>query len=725
MNLPGTPITSDDQRIILDPRWIDGSTAGRAILRRVDSPTGGQLIGRNGAGNYEGIVIGFQWPGEPHVRDWVLRRDHPEYEQKADGTNKPRGKYLYPPGRGNLLFIPPDADPALLADVSVPIWITEGPLKCLALWRAAWHGLGDSAEKPRALPVAINGVWGFRGTVGKDFDADGARVGVKGVISDFARIELRDRSAVIIFDSDLELKASVRVAERGLTRELQERGASVRLFRYPKDRPKDAKGIDDFLAVRGPEETLKVIAFAKMQRAKTKSGAVAAPIANGPRPLTELGNAERLVKANGVSFRYCGPLKSFLVHDGKRWINDEVGQMERWAKATVREIYKEAAAQEDSAVRTSTAEWAKRSEKAAQISAMLRLAQSEAGVPIMSRELDAGPWLLNVENGTLDLRTGTLRSHRSQDLITKLAPVKYDAAAKCPHFRQFLSEVFEPHPDAIKFIQAYAGYSLTADTREECLAILYGTGRNGKSTLLKVLSTLLGEYAGTADFSTFVTVRDDRGPRDDIANMRGRRLISAQEGRDGASLAESIIKWLTGGDRIRARKLNENSYEFDPTWKIWLASNYKPIVKGTDSAIWSRIRLVPFDVSFEGREDKTLKARLVDELPGILNWTLEGCLRWQSEGLPLPESVAQATGEYRSESDTFARFIGDRCVVDKGLSVQAHRLYTAYREWADETGERDTMSETAFGRRLTESGFEKKHTNKGNFYCGIGLAMEK
>jgi putative DNA primase/helicase len=360
------------------------------------------------------------------------------------------------------------------------------------------------------------------------------------------------------------------------------------------------------------------------------------------------------VAAHGEMFRYCGPRGAFLVHDGQRWVDDQIGQMERLAKTTVRAIYQEAAEQDDATLRGATAEWAKRSEKAAQIAAMLRLAASETGVPVLPSQMDTDPWLLNVANGTIDLRTGTLRPHRREDLITRLAPVEYRPAAKCPRWLKFLSEVFEPHPDIIPFIQVAAGYSLTGDIREECLFLLHGKGRNGKGTLLKILATLMGDYAGTSDFSTFIATRDDRGPRDDVANMKGLRLVTAQEAREGAPLAESIVKWLTGGDRVRVRKLHENSSEFDPTWKIWLASNHKPTIKGQDSAIWSRIRLVPFDASFEGREDRTLKTALLGELPGVLAWAVEGCLRWQAEGLPSPNSVLKATGEYRSEAIKWA-----------------------------------------------------------------------
>ena len=654
----------------------------------------------------------------------MIRLDHPEFEIKSDGTRKPKERYLWPIGRKNRLWIPPDADPILLRDVSVQIWITEGPLKGLSLWRAAWIGLGDGAEKPRALPIAINGVWGFRGKVGKSPDADGMFVDEKGIIPDFDHIELHNRAVVIIFDSDQDGNASVKSALRDLTCFLQDRDATVAWFPWPKDRPAELKGIDDFLATRGPQETLKLIARAKVQRNRRMSSPPPEPIAGGPCHLTELGNAERLVRAYRT-FRYCGPRGKFLVHDGVRWIDDDTGQMERYAKMTVRDIYREAADCEDSALRAATGEWAKRSEKASQITAMLRLAASEPGIPIMPSELDADPWSFNCKNGTLDLRTGTLRLHRRDDLITKLAPVEYDPQARCPRFLRFLDEVFDPHPDAIAFIQSFAGYSLTADTREECLAILYGTGRNGKGLLLKVLSTLLGDYAGTADFSTFVAKRDDRGPRDDIANMRGSRFISAQEGRDGSALAESIVKWLTGGDRVRARKLHQNSFEFDPTWKICLATNYKPVIKGTDPAIWSRIRLVPFDVSFDGREDKTLKIALMSELPGVLNWALEGCMRWQSEGLPVPESVVRATGEYRAESDQVARFLEDRCVIGEHVSAASRQLYIAYKAWAQETGERENevLSETAFGLRLGIR-FKGKKKPHGKIYEGVALRSE-
>jgi P4 family phage/plasmid primase-like protien len=715
--IPGCPITPAHIAAICQPRWIDSNFAARGGLRSVDSVSGGELVGRNGGGNYEGIAIPLGWPGEVYIREFLLRLDHPDFEQKSDGTSKPRGKYLCAPGRKNLMYIPADADPAWLFDTSIPVWITEGPLKALALWRAVHHNI----DTPPALPVAINGVWGHRGTVGKDNDASGTRVDVKGLIPDFSKINLDGRRCVIIFDADIKQNSSVQAARRDLKRELQQLGAMIALFPWPKELPPGVNGIDDLLKACGPDEVLKLIAGARVQRPSKSVTAAVSGIPVAGTGTTELANAERLVNEHGANFRFVA--NKYIIYDGQRYVDDELGQIACLAKKTVRSIYREAADQEDPTARRTMADWAKRSEKFTQIMAMLKLAASEPGVAILPAQLDVDAMLLNVANGTIDLRTGALHPHRREDLITKLAPVNYDPDAKCPRWVQFLAEVFEPHPDIPAFLQVAAGYSLTADTREECLLILHGDGRNGKGTFIKVLMALLGDYAGTADFSTFIAMRDNRGPRDDIANMMGRRLITSQEGRDGAALAETIVKWLTGGDRVRARKLHENSYEFDPVCKIWLASNYKPTIKGQDPAIWSRIRLVPFDVCFEGREDRTLKVALMHELPGILNWMVEGCLRWQAEGLPVPESVREATSDYRTESDQVHRFIEDRCIVGPSALATGSALYRAYTSWAHDSGVSDVLSGTTLGERLSKL-FTKRRTNAGAVYSGITVRSE-
>jgi putative DNA primase/helicase len=437
-------------------------------------------------------------------------------------------------------------------------------------------------------------------------------------------------------------------------------------------------------------------------------------------PLTEYGNAERLIEQYGPVIRYCHVLGHWLHWDGRRWVADTTGEVVRLAKLVVRGICSEAARARDKKLREEIVQWTKKSERSASISAMLKLAESEPGVPLSPNELDTDPWLLNCLNGCIDLRTGELKPHNPRDIITKLIQVKCDPEATCPRWTRFLAEVFAPYPDIIPFIQNAVGYSITGDTREESLFLLCGPGRNGKGTFIKIVATMLADYAGTADFSTFVRRRYDGGPRDDIAVLKGRRFVSAQESREGAAFDESILKWLTGGDRVRARLLYQNSYEFDPVHKLWLATNHRPVIRGTDSAIWSRIKLIPFDVSFEGREDKTLKESLLKELPGILAWSVEGCLRWQTRGLEFPESVVKATREYRQDSDPLARFFEDSCIVSSYTEVRARKLYEAYRTWAEHSGE-NSLSETAFGNRLRERGFAKRHMGQGNVYAGIGI----
>ena len=435
---------------------------------------------------------------------------------------------------------------------------------------------------------------------------------------------------------------------------------------------------------------------------------------------TDLANSELMVRWYGPELRFCHAWRKWLCWDGRRWKVDDSGAVYRRAVDTVRSLYDVAADIDDTARRTSIAEWAIKSESRARLDSMVALAANHADVLVQPSELDADPWLLCVENGVVDLRTGKCRPHDRDDLITKIAPVHFEPDAPAPRWTKFLAEVFEPHPDLVSFLQRAVGYSITGITREECLFLLHGTGCNGKGTLIKLVDTVLGDYAGTADFSSFIQRRDDSGPRDDIAHMAGKRLVAAQESREGAALAESLLKWLTGGDKVRARRLYENSWEFTPTHKIWLATNHKPRVRGTDPAIWSRIKLVPFDVSFEGHEDRNLKDALGDEREGILAWCVAGCLAYLRDGLAFPESVTAATAEYRHESDQAARFAEECGVVGEYSRARFRDLYGALKKWCEENDE-TPISSTAFGRRLVERGFKKIKERTGVVYTGIGL----
>jgi len=365
--------------------------------------------------------------------------------------------------------------------------------------------------------------------------------------------------------------------------------------------------------------------------------------------LTDCGNAERLVELYGEGIRFCRLMREWFVWRKPAWTVDS-GAVVQLAKKAVRTMNLDRRALLDQAEELSDSgeilrlqadalsKWARRSEGARHIAAMVHLAESDPRVCISPGDFDRDPWALNVLNGTIDLRTGYLRPHKPEDLTTKLAPVAYDPRAKCERWLQFLEEVFKPHPEVINFLQRAIGYTLTGDVREECIFILVGKGRNGKSTLIKILHDLLGSYGGVAEIETFLM--SHRGAlREDIADMQGRRFIGAQEPALEGAFAEGKLKWLSGGDMLRSRRLWEHAQEFAPSHKLWLAVNKLPKLRHDDPAAWSRLRLIPFDVSFENMPDRELKRKLRDELNGILNWALQGCLLWQQTGLGFAPSM--------------------------------------------------------------------------------------
>jgi putative DNA primase/helicase len=330
--------------------------------------------------------------------------------------------------------------------------------------------------------------------------------------------------------------------------------------------------------------------------------------------------------------------------------------------------------------------------------------------------------LLTVANGTIDLRTGRLRQHEPADLITRASPVTYDADARCPRWERFLLEVFEGDLELIFFVRSLVGYCLTGDTREQKFAVLFGHGCNGKSTFLDVVKHLLGDLAATSPFESFARARGDRGPRDDIARLRGARVVTASEAGEGRQLDAAVVKEITGGDVIAARFLYGSYFEFRPEFKLLLATNFKPRVDGDDDAIWRRVLLIPFAASFEGREDRDLTATLRGELSGILNWALEGCADWRREGLVSPPAVQEATRGYRAEEDHFGGFLEER--TRKGGQVTSAELWAAYEAYCGETGE-PPLSPKAVGNRLRKRGFTATRSNSVRTYHGLRLEISR
>jgi putative DNA primase/helicase len=439
---------------------------------------------------------------------------------------------------------------------------------------------------------------------------------------------------------------------------------------------------------------------------------------------TDYGNAERLVALHGHNVRYCHPWKKWLIWDGNRWVVDETGAAVRLAKQTIRRIYGQAEDETDSAIRQEMVEWALQSERAARLDAILTLAQSEPGVPIVSDDLDQDPWLLCVENGTLDLRTGELRDHDRADLITKLAPVKYlpSCEAECPMWHKFLDDIFAGNEGVKGFVQRLVGYALTGLDREHILPIFHGVGANGKSTFVGTIAGLLGSSYSTKAPRDLLTVNRNESHPTGLAGLFGKRLVVASETDDSCRLSEALIKDLTGGELVKARRMREDFWEFKPTHTLILSTNHKPTVRGTDHAIWRRLLLVPFNVIIsKAKQDKALSEKLRQEWSGILQWAVQGCLEWQRIGLDEPEEVLVATKEYRSEEDVLGPFFKERCMQGQGHVVRACKLHEAYKRWAEKEGLKRVITQNRFARVMTERGFARKKINNATWYMEIGL----
>ncbi|MGO4268256.1 phage/plasmid primase, P4 family [Paenibacillus sp. TAF58] len=448
---------------------------------------------------------------------------------------------------------------------------------------------------------------------------------------------------------------------------------------------------------------------------------------------TDFGNAERLVYHFGDDLKYCHLFGTWYIWDGKRWCLDETGEIERKAKATVRKMYKEAIDEEDDHRRVALMKHATNSESKQRISNMISLAQSEEGIPVTPAQLDGDQWVLNCTNGTLDLKTGELVPHQREQFMTNLISVEYNPNADCPNWIKFLNRIMQDaqgneRPGLVEFLQRAVGYALTGSIKEQVIFFLYGSGKNGKSTFINTIKDLLGDYARQSSTETFMAKQSSGGATNDLARLKGARLVSAVESEEGKRLAESLIKQLTGGEPITARFLHKEFFEFTPTFKIFFVTNHKPQIRNSDLGIWRRIRLIPFNATIRvDEDDKSLPEKLRDEMPGILKWAVEGCLMWQKDGLVAPEEVMNATNEYRDEMDTMSHFVRDFCIVNPLAKASSADLYDAYKEWCEDNGEY-TLTKNKFITKLRErmeshgNPITDYRTNTGRYWKGIALA---
>ncbi len=440
------------------------------------------------------------------------------------------------------------------------------------------------------------------------------------------------------------------------------------------------------------------------------------------QPYTDLGNARLLVATHGADLRYAPEFGSWLAWDGHRWAEDVTGEVHRRAKGVVDSFITQLAQIEGEEARKKLFGHWMRSQTASRLDAMIHVARTEPGIPVRVRELDADPWILNTRSGVLDLRTGEIHGHDRRQLVTKLAPVDVDPAAACPTWEWFVDWAMCGDRELVEFLQRAVGYSITGSTAEQCLLFCHGPGANGKSTFLAVLARMLDDYAGETEPDLLLASNSDRHTTG-LTDLMGKRLAVAQETDEGRTLAEALVKKLTGDQTVTARRMRQDNFTFTATHKLWMAANHRPNVRGTDHAIWRRIHLIPWMAHLEpGQRDDHLVDKLTAELPGILNWAIAGCLAWQRDGLQPPTAVVAATAEYRSEQDHIGRFIDDCCTLAPGLTITARDLRETYEKWCTENGER-AWSAKAMAPKLVERGCHADRGDRGASRIWRGLAL--
>lgn len=436
----------------------------------------------------------------------------------------------------------------------------------------------------------------------------------------------------------------------------------------------------------------------------------------------DTGNAARFKDAYGEIIRYSYVRKNWYFYDSKIWLIDQQGMIKNLADRVVEKMKDEPVYVPEGAdaeeMQKAFSKHIKSTRNSRGKTNMLK--ESEHLLPVQPYEFDSDVHLFNVQNGYLDLKTATLHDHDKNKYFTKISNVEYTDKIDCPLWFDFLNQIFNGDVKLIEYMQRAVGYSLCGSTQEQMMFILYGNGRNGKSVFLDIITEMFGSYAINIQPQTIMVKQQSSGANSDIARLSGARLVTTTEPNDGVRLDEGLVKQLTGGDKVTARFLFENEFDFIPQFKLWMATNHKPIIRGTDDGIWRRLAIVPFTVQIpENKIDYNLKNKLKRELKAILHWAVEGYLKWQRDGLKEPQCIKDQRDTYRTEMDSVELFIDECCVRGAQFKDTSKSLYSTYREWASANGQY-MMSSTKFGREMGKK-FQKIKTAKEIYYTGVRL----
>lgn len=431
--------------------------------------------------------------------------------------------------------------------------------------------------------------------------------------------------------------------------------------------------------------------------------------------LTDTANAERFVKGYKHKIRYARKMGKWIGYDGTRWCFELGEDMAKCCYLqTARKLYNGVAGATGLENKQALLRGAFYAESARGMRGALSIAQSFPEISVSVNDFDTDPYLLNCLNGTINLRSGELQPHNPADMISKLAPVLYDPKATLPLWNDVIQMATKGDESLRDFLQVAAGYSITGDTSEERTFFLFGPTASQKTTVLEPIKRLLGDYAMTSAFDTFIKRKSDVGsPRNDVARLCGARFVTCSEIDEGKELDENLFKQASGRNTISARFLFKEAFDFQPQFKLWMEANASPKIRDTgDGSMWRRMLRIPFDNTIPiEKQDKSVKSTLLNlEISGsaILTWLVQGCLRWQKEGLNVPSAVVQSTAEYRDSQEDLRDFFEDACIFAPDSFVSVSTLRSAYEKWAKDNGVKHTLGSYRFNKKLEERGCKRE-----------------